>query len=96
MIALIALTDWRVKGDIPLGLLYLFPMLLVSSAGSTWRIAAVAGLCTFLTEAFDSFEGYRKPEVVVPCDILIFAAFFCMGVVCLCGRPESKGRGSAS
>jgi two-component system sensor kinase FixL len=32
MIALIALVDWRVEGEIPLGFLYLFPMMLVGSA----------------------------------------------------------------
>lgn len=78
MVALIALVDWRIEGNIPLGFLYLFPMLLVASVLNRWQIAAVACLCTFLTEAFDSFEWY--PQTGAPRDILVFAAFFCMGL----------------
>jgi PAS domain S-box-containing protein len=78
MIALIALADWRVEGNIPLGFLYLFPMLLVGSVLKRWQIAAVAVLCTFLTEMFDSFEWF--PAAGVPRDILIFAAFLGMGL----------------
>lgn len=78
MIALIAFADWRVEGNIPLGFLYLFPMLLVGSVLRRWQIAAVAALCMFLTEFFDSYEWF--PEAGVPRDILIFAAFFGMGL----------------
>lgn len=78
MIAVIALADWRVEGNIPLGFLYLFPMLLVGSVLRRWQIAMVAALCTFLTEMFDSFEWF--PEAGIPRDILIFAAFFGMGL----------------
>jgi PAS domain S-box-containing protein len=78
MIAAIALADWRVEGNIPLGFLYLFPMLLAGSVLRRWQIAAVAVLCTFLTEVFDSFAWVF--EAGVPRDILIFAAFFCTGL----------------
>src|SRR5580692_948370 len=78
MIALIAFVDWRVEGNIPLGFLYLFPMLLVGSVLKRWQIAGVAALCTFLTEMFDSFEWF--PEAGVPRDILIFAAFLGVGL----------------
>lgn len=78
MIAAIALADWRVEGNIPLGFLYLFPMLLAGSVLKRWQIAAVAMLCTFLTEVFDSFAWVF--EAGVPRDILIFAAFFCTGL----------------
>jgi two-component system sensor kinase FixL len=77
-IALIALADWRVEGDIPLGFLYLFPMVLMGSAANRWQIAIAAALCSFLTESFDTFAW--SPESGVPRDILIFAAFFCMGL----------------
>ena len=40
MIALIAFADWRMEGNIPLGFLYLFPMLLVGSVLKRWQIAA--------------------------------------------------------
>src|SRR5271170_2614508 len=78
MIALIAFADWRVEGNIPLGFLYLFPMLLVGSALNRWQIGAVAALCTIFTEAFDSYQWF--PEAGIPRDILIFAAFFGMGL----------------
>ncbi len=78
LIAAIALADWRVEENIPLGFLYLFPMLLVGSAASRFSIAATAALCTCLTELFDTFEW--SPALGLPRDILIFAAFFCMGL----------------
>ncbi len=78
MIAGIALADWWDRTDLPLGFLYLFPMLLLGSSLSRWQIAIAASLCTFLTECFDSFDWH--PEGGVSRDILIFAAFFCMGL----------------
>jgi PAS domain S-box-containing protein len=78
MIALIAVFDWRVESNIQLGFLYLFPMLLLGSALTRWQIAAAAALCTVLNELFDSFEWH--PESGLPRDILVFAAFFCMGL----------------
>src|SRR5487761_143805 len=77
MIAVVAFADWRVGGDIQLGFLYLFPMLLVGSVLRPWQIAAVAAVCTFLTEVFDSFEFNGAG---LPRDVLIFAAFFCAGL----------------
>src|SRR3984885_6931188 len=56
MTVAIATVDWRIEGNVPLGFLYLFPMLLAGSVLSRWQIAAAAAFCTFLTEIFDSFE----------------------------------------
>jgi two-component system sensor kinase FixL len=78
MIGVIAFADWRVEKDLPLGFLYLFPMLLVGSVLNRWQIAAVAASCTVLTELFDSFQWH--PEAGLPRDILIFAAFAGMGL----------------
>ncbi len=78
MIGVIAAVDWRVEVNIPLGFLYLFPMLLAGASLRRWQIALVAGLCTYLTESFDSYVWF--PQSGVPRDILIFAAFFCMGL----------------
>jgi PAS domain S-box-containing protein len=84
LVGLIALADWRIDidvpfgVDVPLGFLYLFPMLLVGSALSRWQIAAAAAMCTFLTEEFDTFKW--SPLSGMPRDILYFAAFFCMGL----------------
>ena len=78
MIVLVAFADWRIEGNIPLGFLYLFPMLLVGSVLNRWQIALVAAVCTALAEAFDSFEW--APETGIPRDILVFAAFLGMGL----------------
>jgi two-component system sensor kinase FixL len=78
MIGVIAFVDWRVEKDLPLGFLYLFPMLLVGSVLNRWQIVVVAACCTFLTEIFDSFQW--RPEAGIPRDILIFAAFAGMGL----------------
>jgi two-component system, LuxR family, sensor kinase FixL len=77
MIALIAFMDWRVSAEIPLGFLYLFPMLLAGSKFGRLRIAAVAALCTFLAEDFDPFSW--GPNAGIPRDILYFTAFSCLG-----------------
>ena len=73
----IALADWRIEGNIPLGFLYLFPMLLVGSILTRLQIGLAAFLCTMLTEAFDSFLWLTP--AALPRDVLIFAAFFCTG-----------------
>src|SRR5271163_1156688 len=78
MIALIAFADWRIEGNIPIGFLYLFPMLLLGSVLSRWQIAGAAVLCSFLAETFDSYEW--MPESGMPRDIMVFAAFFGMGI----------------
>ncbi len=78
MIAIVAVTDWRIEGNVPLGFLYLFPMLLAGSVLGQRQIVAVAALCTVLTELFDSFDWFSPAGV--PRDILIFAAFVCMGL----------------
>src|SRR5580700_12087766 len=77
MTAAIALVDWRIEGNIPLGFLYLFPMLLVGSVLTRWQIAVAAAFCTFLTENFDSYDW---TPAGIPRDILIFAAFLGMGL----------------
>jgi PAS domain S-box-containing protein len=78
MIALIAFADWRIEGNIPIGFLYLFPMLLMGSVLNRWQIAAAATLCAILTETFDSYEWL--PESGIPRDIMVFSAFFGMGI----------------
>ena len=78
MIAAVALLDHHIEGNIPLGFLYLFPMLLLGSVLTRWQIAIAAFICTVLTELFDSFEW--SATTGIPRDILISAAFFCMGL----------------
>jgi PAS domain S-box-containing protein len=78
LIAAIALLDWRVVGQIPLGFLYLLPMLIVGSDLQPWQIAAVAVLCTFLAEVFDDLQWNLR--LGISRDVLYFAAFFGAGL----------------
>jgi two-component system sensor kinase FixL len=78
MIALIALIDSRVAAEIPLGFLYIVPMLVVGSSFTRWEICGVATVCAWLAESFDEFPW--GPNTGLPRDLLYFAAFFCMGL----------------
>jgi PAS domain S-box-containing protein len=86
-ITVIALTDWRAAKEIPLGFLYLLPMLLAGTILKRWQIAGVAAVCTLLTEYFDSFTW--RPVTGLPRDILYFAAFFFVG---LCVYEMNRSR----
>src|SRR5271156_4605253 len=77
MIGLIAWIDARVAAEIPLGFLYLAPMLVAGASLSRWEVTAVAAICAWLAEAFDEFPW--GPNTGLPRDLLYFAAFCCMG-----------------
>jgi two-component system sensor kinase FixL len=78
LIALIALVDWHAADDLPLGFLYLLPMLLLGRVLRPWQTLLVAGLCTYLTEYFDQFSWNLRTGL--PRDVLYFTAFFSIGV----------------
>jgi two-component system, LuxR family, sensor kinase FixL len=78
MIGLIAVVDSHTAAEIPLGFLYLIPMLVVGASLARWEIAAVACICAWLAEAFDAFRW--GPNTGLPRDLLYFAAFFAMGL----------------
>lgn len=78
LIAAIALLDWWVVGEIPLGFLYLVPMAMAGSLLSPWQIGAIAALCTFLAELFSDLRwGLRTGTSR---DVLFFAAFLGAGL----------------
>ncbi len=91
VIAVIAILDWHFEEDISFGFLYLFPMLMVGSCLSPLPMAAVAALCTGLTEAFDPFPWVMT--VGVSRLVLTFAAFFGTGFY---GVVSARSRRSAS
>jgi two-component system sensor kinase FixL len=78
MIALTAFVDAHVASQIPLGFLYLVPMLVVGAAFNRWQIGIMAAICAWLAEAFDEFPW--GPNTGLPRDLLYLAAFFCMGL----------------
>jgi PAS domain S-box-containing protein len=78
LIALIAVVDWRVVEEVPLGFLYLLPMLMLGKVLKPWQTALAAALCTFLTEEFDQYAWHLRTGL--PRDVLYFMAFFSIGV----------------
>lgn len=78
LIAVIAILDWRIVGEIPLGLLYLLPMMMLGGALSPWQIGAVAAVCTCLAEIFDDLQW--TPRAGISRDILYFIAFLGAGL----------------
>ena len=90
LIAAIALLDWRVIGQVPLGFLYLLPMFLLGAALTPWQIACAAALCTLLAEIFDDLAW--TPRTGLPRDVLYFAAFLGAGLFV---REVSRSRSAA-
>jgi PAS domain S-box-containing protein len=78
LIVLIAFADWRSADNIPLGFLYLLPMLLLGRILRPWQTILTAALCTLLAELFDPFEWDLRTGV--PRDTLYFAAFVTVGI----------------
>jgi PAS domain S-box-containing protein len=78
LIVVIATVDWRVVEDVPLGFLYLLPMLMLGKVLRPWQMVLVAGLCTYLTEEFDQYAWNLRTGL--PRDVLYFMAFFSIGV----------------
>lgn len=73
LIASIALLDWTSSPHIPLGFLYLLPMVVAGSFLTPAEVASAAVASTALTEAFDDFPW--DVSFGIPRDILYLAAF---------------------
>ncbi len=73
LIAAIALLDWRVIAQIPLGFLYLIPMVMVGSVSERVPIIAFAAICTLLAEIFGDLDWNLRTGASR--DLLYFAAF---------------------
>ena len=78
LIAAIALLDWSVVGEVPLGFLYLVPMAMVGAVLNSWQIGAIAAVCTFLAERFDDLAW--NLHTGISRDMLYYAAFFGVGL----------------
>jgi len=78
MIVLIAILDWRLVNEVPLGFLYLVPMLMLGRVLRPWQIVICAAILTFLTEEFDIFPWNIRNGL--PRDVLYFTAFLAIGI----------------
>ena len=76
-ITLISIADWKIAAEVPLGFLYLFPILLVSRVLRRSEILLLAFLCMGLSELFDDFHWTLLTGI--PRDLLYFAAFAGIG-----------------
>jgi two-component system, LuxR family, sensor kinase FixL len=91
LIAGIALIDWRIIGQIPLGFLYLVPMLMVGSVEDWAGILTASTLCSYLAERFSDLQWNFRTGVSR--DVLYFAAFAGAGLFV---REVSRSRRAAA
>ncbi len=77
LVGAIAVTDSLTSLNVSLGILYAFPIVLMSGFLERWQIAAVAGLCAILRETFSPFawEPYAGTRMAN-----IFLAFLFSGL----------------
>jgi two-component system, LuxR family, sensor kinase FixL len=79
LIAIIAITDWRVEINATLGFLYIFPMVLLGTSLNWWQILAAALFCTALSDRLDPFPM----EMELARDGLIFLTLSVTGLLSL-------------
>jgi len=77
LIAIIAVTDWRVELNATLGFLYMFPMLLLGTVLGWWQLILAALFCTFLSDRLDPFPIDMAPAR----DVLIFLTLAVTGLL---------------
>lgn len=78
LILVVAVVDRLVIAEIPLGFLYLVPMLMVGSVGGRTSIGATAVVCTVLTELFGDLAWNLRTGISR--DLLYLAAFLGAGL----------------
>ncbi|HTZ57120.1 MAG TPA: PAS domain-containing sensor histidine kinase [Acidobacteriaceae bacterium] len=78
MIGIIGYFDANTPGEIPLGFLYMAPMLVAGASLTRWEIGGIAVVCAWLAEAFDAFLW--GPNTGLPRDLLYFSGFLLMGL----------------
>lgn len=87
LIAVIAVSDWRVEINATLGFLYIFPMMLLGTVLSWWQLLLTAVFCTFLSDRLDPFPM----EMESARDVLIFLTLGTTGLLSL-GLTKSYRR----
>ena len=84
LIAIIALTDWRIEFNATLGFLYMFPLVLLGTICGWWQLILAAAFCTFLSDQLDPFPF----DTQFPRDSLIFLTLATTGLL---SRDVAKG-----
>jgi two-component system sensor kinase FixL len=90
LIALIATADWKINAEVPVGFLYLLPIVLASRVLNRTQIAFLGGVCTILAELFDGIPWSLRSGL--PRDMLYLSAFAGTG---LFAQEVSAGRRAA-
>jgi two-component system sensor kinase FixL len=78
LIAVIAVADWKINGEVPVGFLYLLPIVLASRVLNRVQIALLGLACTALAEAFDNIPWSAISGI--PRDLLYLSAFCGLGL----------------
>ena len=79
LIALIAVTDWRVEINATLGFLYIFPLVLLGTVLGWWQLILAALFCTLLSDRLDPFPADMESAR----DLLIFLTLATTGLLSL-------------
>src|ERR1700680_393759 len=79
LIAIIAVTDWRVEINATLGFLYIFPLVLLGTVLGWRQLILVALLCTVLSDRLDPFPM----DMEYARDLLIFLTLATTGLLSL-------------
>ena len=77
MIAIIAVADWKVSAEIPIGFLYLLPIVLASRVLTRGQVTVLGILCALIAEVFDDLTW---AQLGLPRDLLYVAAFAGVGL----------------
>ena len=77
LIAVIAVTDWKIVFEATLGFLYMFPLVLLGTIWGWWQLLLAAAFCTFLSDRLDPFPM----DMQVPRDILIYTTLATAGLL---------------
>ncbi|HLW76738.1 MAG TPA: PAS domain S-box protein, partial [Bryobacteraceae bacterium] len=84
LVAIIAVTDWKIVFEATLGFLYMFPLVLLGTIWGWPRLLLAAAFCTYLSEQLDPFPV----DMQVPRDILIFLTLATAGLL---SRAVTRG-----
>ncbi|WP_446744456.1 ATP-binding protein [Silvibacterium acidisoli] len=78
LIAVIAFADWQINREVPVGFLYLLPIVLASRVLTRLQTALLGIGCTFLAETFDGYQWTLLSGA--PRDLLYATAFTGIGL----------------